>query len=81
MSGALSINQANRQEWRDYQNALSQISAQNAAGNNALLGSGIGAVGTIGGAAIGSALMPAAAPVLLPTALAGAGSSLATTRR
>jgi hypothetical protein len=58
MSGALSLNQANRQEWRDYQNALTQISAQNAASQNATTGALIGAAGTIGGAALGSMLMP-----------------------
>jgi hypothetical protein len=58
MSGALSLNQANRQEWRDYQNALSQISAQNAANQNATTGALIGAAGSIGGAALGSMLMP-----------------------
>jgi len=58
MSGALSLNQANRQEWRDYQNALSQISAQNAANQNATTGALIGAAGTIGGAAIGSLAGP-----------------------
>jgi hypothetical protein len=58
MSGALSLNQANRQEWRDYQNALSQISAQNAANQNATTGALLGAAGSIGGAALGSMLMP-----------------------
>lgn len=58
MGTAQSINQANRQEWRDYQNTLAQISAQDAASNNSLLGAGIGAGGSIGGAALGSMLMP-----------------------
>jgi hypothetical protein len=77
MSGALSLNQANRQEWRDYQNALTQISAQNAASQNATTGALIGAAGTIGGAALGSMLMPGvgtAAGAAAGGALAGGAS-------
>jgi hypothetical protein len=77
MSGALSLNQANRQEWRDYQNALSQISAQNAANQNATTGALIGAAGSIGGAALGSMLMPGVGTTVGATtgaALAGQGA-------
>jgi hypothetical protein len=73
MSGALSLNQTNRQEWRDYQNALSQISAQNAANQNATTGALLGAAGSIGGAALGSMLMPGVGTA----AGAAAGSALA----
>lgn len=47
-----------QEEWRNYQNAMMQAAAQNQANQNALLGAGIGAVGTIGGAAIGSLAGP-----------------------
>jgi hypothetical protein len=43
-----------QQEWQNYQQAMMQAAAQNQASQNALLGAGIGALGTIGGAAIGS---------------------------
>jgi len=47
-----------QQEWQNYQQAMIQAAAQNQANQNALLGAGIGAVGTIGGAAIGSLAGP-----------------------
>lgn len=77
MGGALSLNQANRQEWRDYQNALTQISAQNASNQNSTTGALIGAAGSIGGAALGSMLMPGvgtAAGAALGGSLAGQAS-------
>jgi hypothetical protein len=43
-----------QQEWQNYQQALMQAAAQNQSSKNAMLGAGIGALGTIGGAAIGS---------------------------
>jgi hypothetical protein len=68
MSGALSLNQANRQEWRDYQNALSQISSQNAANQNATTGALIGAAGTIAGTALAGPIGGMAVGALAPAA-------------
>ena len=68
MSGALSLNQTNRQEWRDYQNTLQQISAQNAANQNATSGALIGAAGTIAGTALAGPIGGMAVGALAPAA-------------
>jgi hypothetical protein len=68
MGGALSLNQTNRQEWRDYQNALSQISAQNAASQNATTGALIGAAGTMAGTALAGPIGGMAVGALAPAA-------------
>jgi hypothetical protein len=68
MGGALSLNQANRQEWRDYQNTLSQISAQNAANQNATTGALIGAAGTMAGTALAGPIGGMAVGAFAPAA-------------
>jgi hypothetical protein len=68
MGGALSLNQANRQEWRDYQNTLQQISAQNAASQNATTGALIGAAGTMAGTALAGPIGGMAVGAIAPAA-------------
>jgi hypothetical protein len=45
-----------QQEWQNYQQAMLQAAAQNQSSTNALIGSGIGAVGTIAGGALAGPL-------------------------
>jgi len=47
-----------QQEWQNYQQAAMQAAAQNQGGQNAILGAGINALGTIGGAALGAKAGP-----------------------
>jgi hypothetical protein len=68
MGKAEAINQANRQEWQNYQNTLSQMASQQASSQNALLGAGIGAVGTLAGSALAGPLGGAALGAIAPAA-------------
>jgi hypothetical protein len=48
--------EANRKDWQNYQNAMLQGAQAKANNRNALIGAGIGALGTIGGAALAGPL-------------------------
>jgi len=57
ISDLLSLSQANRQNQQQYQQMLYQSAAANAAGQNSLTGSYIGAGGALAGAGIGAAII------------------------
>lgn len=72
-----STNQAvesNRKDWQNYQQAMLQSAQSQANSRNALIGAGIGALGTIGGAAIGGP-MGAALGGKLAGMIGGAGGA------
>ncbi len=77
-----------QQEWQNYQQAMMQAAAQNQSSTNALIGAGIGTVGTVAGgalagplgAAAGGALAKMGSSALLPSggySSAGAAQSAA----
>jgi len=56
MSSTNQAAEANKKDWQNYQQAMLQGAQHNADGTNALIGAGIGAVGQLGGAAIGAGM-------------------------
>ena len=69
MAGSTGAYNANQQNWQNYYQAKMNQQAQNQAEQNALLGTGIQALGTIGGAAVGGPM-----GAMIGGSLAGMGS-------